>query len=412
MHVDGFRFDLAAALARQFYEVDRLSAFFEIIHQDPVLSQVKLVAEPWDIGKGGYQVGNFPVRWAEWNGRYRDTVRDYWRGQSGGISDLAYRLTGSSDLYQGDGRRPSASINFVTCHDGFTLRDLVSFNEKHNDANGEDNRDGSDDNRSWNCGVEGDTEDEQVLELRARQVRNFLATVLLSQGCPMISHGDELGQTQAGNNNAYCQDNELTWIDWENADQQLIDWTRRLIKLRSEQPVLHRQKFFVGAVGRGTRRKDLVWVRPDGQEMKDPNWRNRSLLSVGMPRPPRAARLEASGRALGAGMGGRGGHRQALRGARGTALPGRPDAGPGSPLTGRPAPDGVTGRYFCGILCYTQTCYRDCGVCNSGPSPPSVCARVPSTSLTSSLEADSAVHSVDKSVESFCRTFSDRGVGR
>jgi glycogen operon protein len=282
MHVDGFRFDLAAALARQFYEVDRLSAFFEIIHQDPVLSQVKLVAEPWDVGQGGYQVGNFPVRWAEWNGRFRDTARDYWRGQSGGVSDLAYRLTGSSDLYQGDGRRPSASINFVTCHDGFTLRDLVSFNQKHNEANGEDNRDGSDDNRSWNCGVEGETDDPDVLELRARLVRNFLATVLLSEGCPMLSHGDELGRTQLGNNNAYCQDNELTWIDWENADSKLIDWTTRLIRLRRQQPVLHRQKFFLGAVGRGTRRKDLVWLRPDGQEMKDPNWRNRGLLSVGM----------------------------------------------------------------------------------------------------------------------------------
>jgi len=282
MHVDGFRFDLAAALARQFYEVDRLSAFFEIIHQDPVLSQVKLVAEPWDVGQGGYQVGNFPVRWAEWNGRFRDTVRDYWRGQSGGVSDLAYRLTGSSDLYQGDGRRPSASINFVTCHDGFTLRDLVSYNEKHNQANGEENQDGSNDNRSWNSGVEGDADDPGIVELRQRQVRNFLATVLLSEGCPMISHGDELGRTQRGNNNAYCQDNELTWVDWEDADQELIDWTRRLIRLRSQQPVLHRQKFFVGAVGRGHRRQDLVWLRPDGQEMKDPNWRNRSLLSVGM----------------------------------------------------------------------------------------------------------------------------------
>jgi isoamylase len=282
MHVDGFRFDLASALARQFYEVDRLSAFFDIIHQDPVLSQVKLVAEPWDIGQGGYQVGNFPVRWAEWNGRYRDTVRDYWRGQSGGVSDLAYRLTGSSDLYQGDGRRPSASINFVTCHDGFTLRDLVSYNQKHNEANGEDNRDGADDNRSWNCGAEGETDDEAILALRGKQVRNLLATLLLSQGCPMISHGDELGRSQFGNNNAYCQDNEITWIDWQNADRELIEWTRRLISFRREHQVLRRQKFFVGAVGRGHRRQDLVWLRSDGQEMKDPNWRNRSLLSIGM----------------------------------------------------------------------------------------------------------------------------------
>ncbi|HEY8813112.1 MAG TPA: glycogen debranching protein GlgX [Candidatus Dormibacteraeota bacterium] len=282
MHVDGFRFDLASALARQFYEVDRLSAFFDIIHQDPILSQVKLVAEPWDVGQGGYQVGNFPVRWAEWNGRYRDTLRDYWRGQSGGVSDLAYRLSGSSDLYQGDGRRPSASINFVTCHDGFTVRDLVSYNEKHNEANGEDNRDGADDNRSWNCGVEGDSDDPEILSLRARQVRNLLAGVLLSQGCPMISHGDELGRTQRGDNNAYCQDNELTWIDWEHADLDLIAWTRRLIAFRREHQVLRRQRFFVGAVGRGNRRQDLVWLRSNGQEMKDPNWRNRSLLSIGM----------------------------------------------------------------------------------------------------------------------------------
>jgi glycogen operon protein len=282
MHVDGFRFDLASALARQFYEVDRLSAFFELMHQDPVLSQVKLVAEPWDVGQGGYQVGNFPVRWAEWNGRYRDTVRDYWRGQSGGVSDLAYRLTGSSDLYQGDGRRPSASINFVTSHDGFTLRDLVSYDHKHNDANGEDNRDGTDDNRSWNCGAEGATDDPSVIELRDRQVRNFLATVLLSQGCPMIGHGDELGRTQRGNNNAYCQDDELSWVEWEQADQALVDWTQRLIVLRREQPVLRRQKFFIGAVGRGHRRKDLVWLRPDGHEMKDANWRNRGLLSIGV----------------------------------------------------------------------------------------------------------------------------------
>src|SRR5580698_4614322 len=218
MHVDGFRFDLASTLAREFYDVDRLSAFFDIIHQDPVLSRVKLVAEPWDVGAGGYQVGNFPVRWAEWNGAFRDTVRDFWRGTTG-IRDLAYRLTGSSDLYQGDGRQPSASVNFVTAHDGFTLADLVSYNEKHNEANGEDNRDGNDDNRSWNCGVEGDTEDPGVLELRARQRRNFLATLMLSEGVPLLLGGDEFARTQDGNNNCYCQDNELSWFDWNAAAQ-------------------------------------------------------------------------------------------------------------------------------------------------------------------------------------------------
>ena len=280
MHVDGFRFDLAAALARQFYDVDRLSAFFDIIHQDPVLSQVKLVAEPWDVGPGGYQVGNFPVRWAEWNGRYRDTVRDYWRAQSGGVGDLAYRLAGSSDIYRQRG--PISSINFVTSHDGFTLRDLVSYNGKHNEANGEDNRDGSDDNRSWNCGAEGETDDAEVLSLRARQVRNFLATVLFSQGIPMLLMGDELGRTQRGNNNAYCQDNELSWLDWAAADDELCKFTAELIRLRLEHPALHRQKFFVGALDRRQRRKDLAWMRPDGREMTERDWRNRSLLSLGM----------------------------------------------------------------------------------------------------------------------------------
>ena len=217
MHVDGFRFDLAAALARQFYDVDRLSAFFDIIHQDPVLSRVKLVAEPWDVGEGGYHVGNFPVRWAEWNGAYRDTVRDFWRGDAGGVRDIANCLTGSSSLYQWDGRQPWASINFVTAHDGFTLRDLVTYNDKHNEANGEDNEDGANDNRSWNCGVEGETDDPGVEALRDRQRRNLIATVLLSQGCPMICGGDEIGRTQRGNNNAYCQDNELSWLDWTSA---------------------------------------------------------------------------------------------------------------------------------------------------------------------------------------------------
>jgi isoamylase len=282
MHVDGFRFDLAAALARQFYDVDRLSAFFDIIHQDPVLSQVKLIAEPWDVGPGGYQVGNFPVRWAEWNGRYRDTVRDYWRGQANGVSDLAYRLTGSSDLYQGDGRRPWASINFVTAHDGFTLRDLVSYNDKHNQANGEDNRDGTDDNRSWNHGTEGPTGDAEVTGLRARQQRNFLATMLISQGCPMVLSGDEIGRTQEGNNNAYCQDNEISWLDWQHADTSLDRFTRQLIALRRAHPVLRRQRFFSGEVGRGHKRKDIAWFRRDGREMTNRHWTAGDRRSLGM----------------------------------------------------------------------------------------------------------------------------------
>ncbi len=282
MHVDGFRFDLAAALARQFYDVDRLSAFFDIIHQDPVLSQVKLIAEPWDVGPGGYQVGNFPVRWAEWNGRYRDTVRDYWRAQSAGVSDLAYRLTGSSDLYQGDGRRPWASINFVTAHDGFTLRDLVSYNGKHNEANGEDNRDGTDDNRSWNHGVEGPTDDEEINRLRERQQRNFLATLFISQGCPMLLSGDEIGHTQQGNNNAYCQDNEISWLDWEHMDEQLCRFAERLITLRRNHPVLHRQRFFAGQLGRGHKRKDILWIRRNGREMTDRDWTGHDRQSLGM----------------------------------------------------------------------------------------------------------------------------------
>jgi isoamylase len=282
MHVDGFRFDLAAALARQFYEVDRLSAFFDIIHQDPVLSQVKLIAEPWDVGEGGYQVGNFPVRWGEWNGRYRDTVRDYWRGAEIGVGDLAYRLTGSSDLYQGDGRSPSASVNFVTVHDGFTLRDLVSYNEKHNDANGEGNRDGTDDNRSWNCGAEGPTDDAAVNELRGRQQRNLLATVLLSQGCPMFLHGDEMGRTQQGNNNCYCQDQPLSWMDWNSVDAEMLAFTQRLVALRHSQPVLRRQHFFRGAVGSGQARKDVAWFRRDGEEMTENDWGNTARHSLGM----------------------------------------------------------------------------------------------------------------------------------
>ncbi|MEU9393135.1 glycogen debranching protein GlgX [Streptomyces sp. NPDC048324] len=276
MHVDGFRFDLAATLARQFHEVDRLSSFFDLVHQDPVISQVKLIAEPWDVGDGGYQVGNFPPLWTEWNGKYRDTVRDLWRGEGGTLGEFASRLTGSADLYQSDGRRPFASVNFVTAHDGFTLRDLVSYDGKHNEANGEDNRDGEDHNRSWNCGVEGPTQDRSVLALRARQQRNLLATLLLSQGVPMISHGDELGRTQQGNNNVYCQDNELTWIDWEKAAEgsELLDFTRKLIALRRDHPVFRRRRFFKGRVPRGseTENKDIGWFTPGGQEMTDNDW--------------------------------------------------------------------------------------------------------------------------------------------
>ncbi|MFF7755294.1 glycogen debranching protein GlgX [Streptomyces sp. NPDC007971] len=285
MHVDGFRFDLAATLARQFHEVDRLSSFFDLVQQDPVISQVKLIAEPWDVGDGGYQVGNFPPLWTEWNGKYRDTVRDFWRGEGGTLGEFASRLTGSSDLYQSDGRRPYASINFVTAHDGFTLRDLVSYNSKHNDANGEDNRDGEDHNRSWNCGAEGPTDDRDVLALRARQQRNLLATLLLSQGVPMLLHGDELGRTQHGNNNAYCQDNDLTWIDWPNVAEgsELLDFTRKLIALRREHPVFRRRRFFRGraAHASGEAVKDIAWFTPAGREMTDTDWETgfaRSLM--------------------------------------------------------------------------------------------------------------------------------------
>jgi glycogen operon protein len=281
MHVDGFRFDLASALARQFYDVDRLSAFFDIIHQDPVLSRVKLVAEPWDVGDGGYQVGNFPVRWAEWNGAFRDTVRDFWRGATG-IRDLAYRLTGSSDLYQGDGRQPSASVNFVTAHDGFTLSDLVSYNEKHNEANGEGNRDGNDDNRSWNCGVEGDTDDPAVLELRRRQRCNLIATVLLSEGCPMLLGGDEMGRTQHGNNNAYCQDNEVSWIDWDHVDESMLAFVQRIVALRRSDPVLRRRHFFSGQAVHGSGRKDIAWFLPSGREVSDAEWFDDRQRSLGM----------------------------------------------------------------------------------------------------------------------------------
>jgi glycogen operon protein len=284
MHVDGFRFDLAATLARELHAVDRLSTFFGIIHQDPVLSRVKLIAEPWDVGDGGYQVGNFPVLWTEWNGRYRDGVRRYWRGDQSQAADFCYRLTGSSDLYQADGRRPNASINFVTCHDGFTLRDLVTYGEKHNEANGEDNRDGANDNNSWNCGAEGPTEDVEIVALRERQMRNLLATLLLSQGAPMLSGGDEIGRTQRGNNNAYCQDNEISWYDWELDEraQALLAFTKRLIALRGEHPALHRRKFFQGRPIHGSEIKDVTWLRPDGQEVAEEDWGTSWLRTFGM----------------------------------------------------------------------------------------------------------------------------------
>jgi isoamylase len=280
-HVDGFRFDLASALAREFYEVDRLSAFFDTIHQDPILSQVKLIAEPWDVGPGGYQVGNFPVLWGEWNGIYRDTMRDFWRAQAN-VADFASRFTGSSDLYQEDGRTPFASINFITAHDGFTLRDLVSYNEKHNEANGEDNQDGTDDNRSWNCGVEGPTDDPVVNALRARQQRNFLTTLFLSQGVPMLVGGDEFGRTQGGNNNAWCQDNEISWFDWESADAELQQFTQQLIRLRREHPVFRRSAFLTGREVRGSGLPDVWWFRPDGRRMTQKDWQREDARTLGV----------------------------------------------------------------------------------------------------------------------------------
>jgi isoamylase len=280
-HVDGFRFDLASALAREFYEVDRLSAFFDTIHQDPVLSQVKLIAEPWDVGPGGYQVGNFPVLWAEWNGLYRDAMRDFWRSQSN-VAQFASRFTGSSDLYQSDGRAPFASINFITAHDGFTLRDLVSYNQKHNEANGEGNKDGTDDNRSWNHGIEGPTGDPEINALRARQQRNFLATLLLSQGAPMLLGGDELGRTQRGNNNAWCQDNELSWFRWNEADPELLDFTRRLIALRRAHPVFRRTTFLSGHEVKGSGLPDVWWFRPDGRRMTQKDWQRQDAHTLGV----------------------------------------------------------------------------------------------------------------------------------
>ncbi|MGY1718811.1 MULTISPECIES: glycogen debranching protein GlgX [unclassified Blastococcus] len=275
MHVDGFRFDLASALARELHAVDRLATFFDLVHQDPVVSQVKLIAEPWDVGEGGYQVGNFPALWTEWNGKYRDTVRDFWRGEGGTIGEFADRISGSSDLYQHSGRRPVASINFVTAHDGFTMRDLVSYNEKHNEANGEGNNDGESHNRSWNCGVEGETDDPDVLACRARQQRNFITTLMLSQGVPMLLHGDELGRSQGGNNNGYCQDSPLTWIDWENVDEGLLEFTKKVTKLRADHPTFRRRRFFHGRPvrrGLGDPVPDIAWLAPTGEEMADEDW--------------------------------------------------------------------------------------------------------------------------------------------
>ncbi|WP_411104179.1 glycogen debranching protein GlgX [Streptomyces sp. cmx-4-9] len=283
MHVDGFRFDLAATLARQFHDVDKLSAFFDIVHQDPVISRVKLIAEPWDIGEGGYQVGNFPALWSEWNGRYRDAVRSFWRGDASSLPEFAARIAGSADLYQPDRRRPRAGINFITAHDGFTLRDLVSYNERHNEANGEDGRDGDADNRSWNCGAEGADAGADVLRLRARQQRNLMATLCLSLGVPMISHGDELGRTQNGNNNVYCQDNELAWIDWDldAADTELLAFTRQALNLRSRQPVLRSRRFPQGApTDAAAPAADIVWLRPDGASMDQEDWDRPDARSI------------------------------------------------------------------------------------------------------------------------------------
>jgi glycogen operon protein len=282
MHVDGFRFDLAATLARELHEVDRLSAFFDVIQQDPVVSQVKLIAEPWDIGEGGYQVGNFPPKWSEWNGKYRDTVRDYWRGEDETLAEFATRFTGSSDLYASTGRVPYASINFVTAHDGFTLHDLVSYNEKHNEANGEQNEDGESHNRSWNCGVEGPTDDPDINALRARQKRNFIANLFLSQGVPMLLGGDEIGRTQRGNNNGYCQDNELSWFDWEHIDENLLEFTRRLIAFRQQHPVFRRRRWFQGQLIYGSDVHDIGWFTPAGTEMSEEDWNTGFVKSLGV----------------------------------------------------------------------------------------------------------------------------------
>ena len=283
MHVDGFRFDLATALARDLYDVNKLAAFFDVIHQDPVISQLKLIAEPWDLGDGGYQVGNFPVLWTEWNAHYRDAIRRFWRGEGGAVSELATRLAGSADLYEQTGRRPYASINFVTCHDGFTLEDLVSYEQKHNEANGEENRDGNDYNLSWNCGTEGPTGDPAIRALRARQKRNFMATLFLSQGVPMISGGDEMGRTQQGNNNAYCQDNEISWTNWDLSDDQraLLEFTCRAARVMHEHPVLRRRKFLQGRRVRGLDVRDIMWLAPGGQEMTDAEWNADHVKCLG-----------------------------------------------------------------------------------------------------------------------------------
>jgi isoamylase len=284
MHVDGFRFDLASTLARELYEVDRLGAFFDIIHQDPILSQVKLIAEPWDLGDGGYQVGNFPSLWSEWNGKYRDGVRQFWKGDGAHVNEFATRLCGSSDLYEWSSRRPYASINFITCHDGFTLNDLVSYNDKHNEANSEENRDGSNNNMSWNCGAEGPTDNPDITATRDRQVRNFLATLLLSQGVPMLLAGDEIGHTQNGNNNAYCHDNELTWLNWKLDERQaaLLRFTQSVIALRKINPVFQRQKFFQGRSIRGQDTRDIAWYAEDGNHLNDQAWNGTSMRCLGL----------------------------------------------------------------------------------------------------------------------------------
>ncbi|OAI44097.1 glycogen debranching enzyme [bacterium SCGC AG-212-C10] len=301
MHVDGFRFDLASTLARELHEVDRLSAFFDIIHQDPVLSQVKLIAEPWDIGEGGYQVGNFPVLWAEWNGKYRDSMRKYWKGDFGEVPELAYRLTGSSDLYAHNGRRPYASVNFITAHDGFTMRDLVSYNEKHNEANGENNNDGNNDNESWNCGVEGETDDAEIRALRSRQMRNMMTTLIVSQGVPMILHGDEVARSQGGNNNAYCQDSEIAWQPWDLSDEQreMLEWTKRLIAFRQDHSILRRRNYFQGRPIRGADIKDISWLRPDGIEMSEDEWADPGIRALAVRLAGAAGdRLDERGRRI------------------------------------------------------------------------------------------------------------------
>jgi glycogen operon protein len=280
MHVDGFRFDLASTLARELHDVDRLSAFFDLVQQDPVISQVKLIAEPWDVGAGGYQVGNFPPQWSEWNGQYRDTIRDFWRGEPSTLAEFGSRFTGSSDLYEADTRRPTASINFVTAHDGFTLADLVAYNDKHNDANLEDGQDGESHNRSWNHGVEGPTDDPAINALRARQRRNLMTTLMLSQGVPMLVGGDELGQSHGGNNNVYCQDNELSWYPWDDVDSDFVDWCARVVAFRRDHPIFRRRRWFQGRRIRGI--EDLAWLRPDGEEMTDDDWETGYARAVGV----------------------------------------------------------------------------------------------------------------------------------